>query len=120
MTKTRGIQLAGLCVVVALYGAVAGMPSAQQTPAAPAPAPGVPSFKADTSWPSLPSNWVLGEVSSIAVDSRDHVWVLHRPRSIPPQQRASAAPPVLEFDASGTLVGSWGGPNEAFDWPERA
>ena len=121
MNKTRRIQLAGLCVCVgvAMYGAVAGMPSAQQTPAAPAPAPGVPSFKADTTWPSLPSNWVLGEVSSIAVDSRDHVWVLHRPRSIPPQQRASAAPPVLEFDAAGTLVGSWGGPGEGHDWPER-
>ena len=119
MTTTRRLQLIGLCAGMALYGAVAGMPSAQQTPAAPAPAPGVPSFKADTSWPSLPSNWVLGEVSSIAVDSRDHIWVLHRPRSIPPQQRASAAPPVLEFDAAGRLVGSWGGPGEGHDWPER-
>ena len=95
------------------------MPSAQQPAAAGAPAQNVPTFRGDSTWPSLPSNWVLGEVSSIAVDARDHIWVLHRPRSIPAQQRASAAPPVLEFDAAGTLLGSWGGPSEAFDWPER-
>ncbi len=111
--------LAAMCAGILVAGGVARMPSAQQPAAAGAPAQNVPTFRADSTWPSLPSNWVLGEVSSIAVDSRDHIWVLHRPRSIPAQQRASAAPPVLEFDAAGTLLGSWGGPNEAFDWPER-
>jgi DNA-binding beta-propeller fold protein YncE len=28
------------------------------------------------------------------------------------------APPVLEFDPSGALVSSWGGPGEGYDWPE--
>ena len=97
------------------------MPSAQQPPAGCAqPAPSVPTFKAGLRrGRRCRSNWVLGEVSSIAVDSRDHIWVLHRPRSIPAQQRASAAPPVLEFDAAGKLLGSWGGPGEGYDWPER-
>ena len=27
------------------------------------------------------------------------------------------APPVLEFDAAGTLVSHWGGPGQGFDWP---
>ena len=27
------------------------------------------------------------------------------------------APPVLEFDAEGNLVGSWGGPGDGYDWP---
>jgi DNA-binding beta-propeller fold protein YncE len=27
------------------------------------------------------------------------------------------APPVLEFDAEGNVVGSWGGPGEGYDWP---
>jgi DNA-binding beta-propeller fold protein YncE len=27
------------------------------------------------------------------------------------------APPVLEFDADGNLVGSWGGAGEGYDWP---
>ena len=79
----------------------------------------VPVFQVDAGWPSVPNDWVLGEVTSIAVDSRDHIWVLHRPRSIPADRRANAAPPVLEFDASGKLLGSWGGPADGYDWPER-
>jgi len=82
-------------------------------------APRPPMFRVDPSWPSVPNDWALGEVTSIAVDSRDHIWVLHRPRSIPEERRANAAPPVLEFDADGRLVGSWGGPGEGYDWPER-
>lgn len=78
-----------------------------------------PSFQVDPAWPTIPNNWVLGEVSSISVDSRDHIWVLHRPRSIPEAQRAQAAPPVLEFDSAGKLLGSWGGPADGYDWPER-
>jgi DNA-binding beta-propeller fold protein YncE len=27
------------------------------------------------------------------------------------------APPVLEFDAAGTLVGHWGGPGDKYEWP---
>jgi DNA-binding beta-propeller fold protein YncE len=79
----------------------------------------VPTFQVDPKWPTIPNNWVLGEVTSIAVDSRDHIWVLHRPRSIPAEQRASAAPPVLEFDTTGKLLGSWGGGGDGYDWPER-
>jgi DNA-binding beta-propeller fold protein YncE len=78
-----------------------------------------PTFQVDPTWPTIPNNWVLGEVTSIAVDSRDHVWVLHRPRSIPAERRADAAPPVLEFDTAGRLLGSWGGPGEGYEWPER-
>jgi DNA-binding beta-propeller fold protein YncE len=78
-----------------------------------------PMFQVDPAWPSIPNNWVLGEVTSIAVDARDHIWVLHRPRSIPEAQRGNAAPPVLEFDTAGKLLGSWGGPADGYDWPER-
>ena len=28
------------------------------------------------------------------------------------------APPVLEFDPDGNLVGSWGGPGNGYEWPE--
>jgi hypothetical protein len=62
---------------------------------------------------------VLGEVTSISVDSKDHIWVLHVPQSVPQAQRANAAPPVLEFDAAGKLLASWGGPGDGFEWPER-
>ena len=71
--------------------------------------PRPPVFHVDPAWPSIPNNWVLGEVTSISVDS-DHIWVLHVPQSIPAAQRANAAPPVLEFDAAGKLLTSWGGP----------
>jgi DNA-binding beta-propeller fold protein YncE len=78
-----------------------------------------PTFELDPKWPTIPNNWVLGEVSSIAVDSRDHIWVLHRPRSIPAEKRANGAPPVLEFDSTGKLLSSWGGDAPGYDWPER-
>ena len=29
----------------------------------------------------------------------------------------TGAPPVLEFDRDGSLVGSWGGPGQGFEWP---
>ena len=65
-----------------------------------------PAFRADPSWPKVPDNWVFGEVSSIAVDSQDHVWIIHRPNTVPADQRAKAAPPVLEFDSAGKLITS--------------
>lgn len=82
-------------------------------------APRAPMFQVDPRWPTIPNDWVLGEVSSISVDPRDRIWVLHRPRSIPEAQRSHAAPPVLEFDSAGRLLGSWGGNGDGYDWPER-
>ena len=79
----------------------------------------VPMFQVDAAWPSLPNNWVLGEVTSISVDRKDHIWVLHVPQSIPEAQRANAAPPVLQFDASGKLLSSWGGPGDGYEWVGR-
>ena len=28
------------------------------------------------------------------------------------------APPVLEFDQAGNLIGHWGGPGQGYDWPD--
>lgn len=78
-----------------------------------------PVFRADPSWPSIPNGWILGEVSSVAVDSKDHVWIIQRPNTVPAEQRGKAAPPVLEFDTSGKFLASWGGPAGGYDWPER-
>ena len=42
----------------------------------------VPKFEPDPSWPKpLPNNWMLGQVSGIFVDARDHIWV-NRPGSL--------------------------------------
>ena len=92
-----------------------------------------PKFKVDAGWPlELPNNWILGQVGGLTVDSHDHVWVLQRPGSdtvdelgaaqTPPRSMCCfAAKPVLEFDASGKLVNSWGGPGAAgaaYNWPK--
>jgi DNA-binding beta-propeller fold protein YncE len=93
--------------------------------------PDVPKFKVDASWPKkLPNNWIMGQVGGMAVDRHDHIWVLQRPgldtpdelgaaQTPPWSQCCFAAPPVLEFDAQGNLIQSWGGPGEGFDWPKR-
>src|SRR5438552_14918196 len=81
--------------------------------------PLLPRFEVDPSFPTLPAGKVLGDVSSVAVDAQDHVWVIHRPRTVAAEQRANAAPPVLEFDNSGKFIAAWGGPAPGSEWPER-
>ena len=103
--------------------------SAQTKPAMPRQ---VPTFRVDPFWPKpLPNRWILGAVAGVAVDSRDHIWITHRPATLQPNETRSiwkAAPPVLEFDADGTLISSWGGPaslprrsgsaEAGYDWPQ--
>ena len=69
-----------------------------------------PQFKYDSSWPKpLPEGWVLGSVGSVCVDARDHVFVLTRGEPAPKERNlATPAPPVIEFDADGNMVNSWG------------
>src|SRR5262245_23908275 len=73
-----------------------------------------PSFQFDPAWPKpLPNNWVVGNVVGVAVDSKDNIWMVHRPNS---QTGADKTPPVLEFDQAGSLLASWGGRAEGVDW----
>ena len=88
-----------------------------------------PKYQVDASWPKeLPNNWIMGQVGGMAVDRHDHIWVLQRPGTDTPDELGASqtpphslccmpTPPVLEFDAQGTLLQSWGGPGEGFDWP---
>jgi len=96
-----------------------------------------PSFVSDPGFPApLPHSWMLGQVAGLYVDSHDHVWISNRPRTMTNDEAAletrgggdgkngqgfarpngptadccNAAPSVLEFDASGKLLRSWGGP----------
>jgi DNA-binding beta-propeller fold protein YncE len=85
-----------------------------------------PRFEVDPRWPALPAQWTLGQVTGVAVDPSDHVWVLHRPWSLTDDEKAqnpeaaccTAAPPVLEFDASGRYLRGWGGAGAGYEWPE--
>ena len=82
----------------------------------------VPTFAVDPAWPKpLPNRWILGAVAGVHVDANDHVWIVHRPSTLQPNETRSiwrAAPPVLEFDQSGTLLSSWGGPGDGYEWPD--
>jgi DNA-binding beta-propeller fold protein YncE len=90
----------------------------------------VPAFEVDPFWPKpLPNQWILGQVAGVAVDARDHVWILHRPGTLTPQETGAAlepptaeccipAPPVIEFDAEGNVVQAWGGSDSHAPWPE--
>src|SRR5438132_8882376 len=62
----------------------------------------LPTFEVDRSWPKIPPQWKLGDPSSIAIDAKDNVWVLHRPRTLKPEDAAKAAPLVIVFDTAGT------------------
>src|SRR5215510_15379812 len=89
-----------------------------------------PRFEVDPFWPKpLPNHWILGQTIGVSVDARDHVWIIHRAGSLEPGELhatttpqtamcCAPAPPVLEFDADGNLVGHWGGKGQGYDWPE--
>jgi len=79
----------------------------------------LPTFEVDRAWPKVPSQWKLGDPSSIAIDAQDNIWVLHRPRTLKPEQAAMAAPPVIVFDAAGNYLKAWGGAGDGYEWPER-
>ena len=79
----------------------------------------VPVFEVDSAWPNLPPHWKVGDASSFAIDAQDNVWLLHRPRTLKPEDAGRAAPPVMVFDAAGKFIKGWGGAGSGYDWPER-
>jgi DNA-binding beta-propeller fold protein YncE len=90
-----------------------------------------PTYQVDAAWPRpLPNAWIMGQAAGVAVDGDDHIWVIQRPKTLTDDERAAAltpprskccrpAPPVLEFDQTGNLLRSWGGPGQGYDWPEN-
>jgi DNA-binding beta-propeller fold protein YncE len=89
-----------------------------------------PVFEVDPLWPKpLPQGWVLGAAIGVAVDASDGVWIFHRPQTVDDNLKAAAvvppvgtcctpAPPILQFDRDGNLIGHWGGPGDGYQWPE--
>jgi DNA-binding beta-propeller fold protein YncE len=105
-------------------------------------APTAPIFEVDPLWPKpLPNHWLLGPATGLAVDARDHVYVVHinnncgtgmqqgvncafttrtetgATENPPIGECCLPAPNVLHFDPAGTLVGHWGGPGQGYNWP---
>ncbi|AMN44210.1 hypothetical protein [Rhodoplanes sp. Z2-YC6860] len=79
----------------------------------------IPTFIVDASWPHVPDKYKLGDISSIAIDAQDNAYVLHRPRTLKPEDAAKAAPPVVVFDKAGQFIKAWGGDGAGYDWPQR-
>jgi DNA-binding beta-propeller fold protein YncE len=102
-----------LAAVVAATALLAGPAIAQQQNG------GLPAFVVDPSWPKVPERYKLGDISSIAIDAQDNAYVLHRPRTLKPEEAGKAAPAVMVFDPAGNFIKAWGGPGEGFEWPER-
>ena len=133
VTKNRKLYV-GAAFVAILLALGAGQALLDQTAAQ---AKQAPRFEVDPYWPKpMPNNWVMGMTIGIGISSDDHVWVIHRgndPGNLDRTELAvvkegaprvgeccNPAPPVLEFDQAGNLVGSWGGPatDGKYDWPE--
>jgi len=133
VTKNRKLYV-GAAFVAVLLALGAGQALLDQTVAQ---AKQAPRFEVDPYWPKpMPNNWVMGMTIGIGISSDDHIWVIHRgndPGNLDRTELAvvkegaprvgeccNPAPPVLEFDQQGNLVGSWGGPTKdgKYDWPE--
>ena len=133
VTKNRKFYV-GAAFVAILLALGAGQAMLDNTSAQ---AKQAPRFEVDPFWPKpMPNNWVMGMTIGIGISSDDHVWVIHRgndPGNLDRTELAvlkegtprvgeccNPAPPVLEFDAAGNLVGSWGGQpkDNSYDWPE--
>jgi hypothetical protein len=102
---------AGLACAIAVSALLAAPATAQSV--------NLPRFEVDATWPKVPPQLKLGDASSFAIDGRDNVWLLHRPRTLKPQDADKAAPPVVVFDPAGNFVKAWGGAGSGYDWPER-
>ena len=128
---SKCLATAAFVILCAACGGDAGAGTPMDMASDPAVANGsmAPLFEVDPLWPKpLPNHWLLGSTIGVAADSRDHIWIIHRgnlanneiPAALDPpvaEECCFAAPPVLEFDPEGNLVGSWGGPGAGYDWP---
>lgn len=77
----------------------------------------MPCFATNPDFLKVPAGKRLGDVSAVTLDGRGHVWILHRPGTLPADQRAQALPPVVEFTAEGRFLSAFGGPGPAYEWP---
>ena len=137
--STKLLSAAALLAIV-LFVAT-GHPFAEQ----PKPA-NAPTFKVDPNWPQdMPNHWIMGAVTGVFVDAKQHVWVTHLPETLTEEELyeepwkvgtgpeagkpkpvqlgtcCKAAPPVLEFDQQGKLVQGWGQGSftDFSDWPRE-
>ncbi len=129
MTPATVIAALAACLFVPL-AAQAQSATAAVAPGSPT-ADRLPIYEIDPTWPpTLPNDWILGDIRGLFVDDQDHLWVIHMPSSLTPQEIGAAvkppiadccfpAPPVLELDAEGKVLRTWGGPGEGYTWYDQ-
>jgi sugar lactone lactonase YvrE len=103
MPKLSGRPASALAAMLALACAACAGPSAPR-------AQGVPRYVLDASFPApLPNLWVLGGLGGVCVDHNDHVFILNRQDVADGDLNGGRlAPMLIEFDAAGKVVNSWG------------
>ena len=74
--STKLLSAGAVSAIVLL--AAAGHPVAEQAK------PGnAPTFKVDPAWPQeMPNHWIMGAVTGVFVDAKQHVWVTHLPETL--------------------------------------
>ncbi len=129
MTRSRIAAALAACLLVPL-AAQAQSANAAVAPGSPT-ADRLPIYEIDPTWPpTLPNDWILGDIRGLFVDDKDHLWVIHMPSSLTPQEIGAAvkppiadccfpAPPVLELDAEGKVLRTWGGPGAGYTWYDQ-
>ena len=92
--------------------------------------PNLTDFVVDASWPkTLPNNWILGQVSGIAVDGEDNIWIVNRPLTLTVREAGAIqdppisgccvpAPSIIQFDQEGNVLQAWGGQDSDEQWPQ--
>jgi len=125
----KKIALVGSLAVIAVIALGVGQSNLQESATAASNSRMVPNFEVDPFWPQpLPNKWILGSTIGVAVDQRDHIYIVHRndDNNFANQEIGldsgvadccTAAPPILEFDINGNLINAWGGPGAGYTWP---
>ncbi|MGE3275101.1 MAG: hypothetical protein AB7O67_08305 [Vicinamibacterales bacterium] len=126
MASTRALAVLAACLLVPAAAAAQGA-NAAVAPGSPT-AENLPVYEVDPTWPpTLPNDWIWGDIRGLFVDDADNLWVIHMPSSLTPQEIGAAvdppiadcckpAPPVLELDPDGKVLKAWGGPGEGYTW----
>jgi hypothetical protein len=137
MAATRRIIALAVVTAFSTAGAAAQATKAPASTTTKAPAAAqagtgktAPRFTVDMMWPKpLPSNKLLGSVTGLAIDRHDHIFVVHNVNSFTTRTETGAdqnppiasccfsEQPVIEFDATGNRIKSWGGPGAGYEWP---
>ncbi len=92
------------CFVMAVAGVLGAAPAAAQE---------APRYELDPLWPKLPfgDQWLTGGLGGMCVGGVGRIFILNRLNVVPEDlDGARPAPPVIELDAEGNVVRSWGDP----------